>query len=142
MVLGITVDLSALPYWLHLFLGPHRAGVLGRLVLVGSDCASRRRAVSRGSVHPRSELEAVFGQAFRSERQAGVGSERHSSLGRPSGWRLDHPSGLSLGFWAGPGVARRSQRRLLGRAFARKQVHEGPWVYEPDRSPRAPGRFG
>jgi len=37
------------------FLGPHRAGLPGLLVLVGSDCQSRRRAVSRGSVHPRSQ---------------------------------------------------------------------------------------
>ena len=91
------------------------------------------------------------GQAFRSERRAGVGGE----LARPSSWRgglesearavppwpgllvgeagrsrkrgsQDRPSGLLLGFWAGPGVVRRSQRRLLGRAFAGKRVHEGP----------------
>ena len=55
MVLGITVDLSALPYLLRPFPGPHRAGVPGRLVLVSFDYASRRRAVSRSSVHPRSE---------------------------------------------------------------------------------------
>ena len=47
MFLGITVDLIALPYFLRPFPGPYRAGVPGRLVLVGSDCASRRRAVSR-----------------------------------------------------------------------------------------------
>jgi len=34
-------------------------------------------------------------------------------LARPSGRRLDRPSGLSLGIWAGPGVACRSQCRLL-----------------------------
>ena len=64
-VLGIAVDLSALPYLLRPFPGPHRAGVPGRLVPVGSDCASQRRAVSRGSVYPRSKsgskLVAVFG---------------------------------------------------------------------------------
>ena len=32
--------------------------------------------------------------------------------------------------------------RLLGRALVWKPVPEGPRVYEPDRSPRAPGRFG
>ena len=47
-VLGIAVDLSAPAYFLHPFPGPYRAGVPGRLVLVGSDCASWRRAVSRG----------------------------------------------------------------------------------------------
>ena len=51
-VLGIAVDLSALPYLLRLFPGPHRAGVLGGLVPVGSDCASWRGAVSRGLAHP------------------------------------------------------------------------------------------
>ena len=54
-VLGITVDSSVLPYFLRLFPGPHRAGIPGRLVPVGSDCASRRRAVSRGLTHPRLE---------------------------------------------------------------------------------------
>ena len=48
-------DLCALPYFLCLFLGPYRAGVPGRLVPVSSDRASRRRAVSRGLVHPRLE---------------------------------------------------------------------------------------
>ena len=38
-----------------------------------------------------------------------------------------------LGIWAGPGVARRSQCCLLGRAFVGKPVHEGPWVYELDK---------
>ena len=55
MVLGIAVDLSALPYFLLPFPGPYRAGVLGRLVLVGSDCASRRGVVGRGPVFSRLE---------------------------------------------------------------------------------------
>ena len=55
IVLGIAVDLSALPYFLRPFPGPYRAGVSGQLVPVGSDCASRRGVVSRGSAHPRSE---------------------------------------------------------------------------------------
>ena len=94
MVLGIAVDLSALPYLLRLFPGPHRAGVPGRLIPVGSDCASWRRAVSRGSVHPRSETwvrvgarRRAFGQALRSEKRVGVRSERCSSSVRPSGRR-------------------------------------------------------
>ena len=128
-VLGITVDLSALPYLLRLFPSPHRAGVPGWLVPVDSDCAGQRRAISRGSVHPRSETRVEFGggalfllgQAFRSERRAGVGSEafrserqarvrsgRRSSLARPSGRKLVHPFVLLLGFWASPGVACRS----------------------------------
>ena len=111
MVLGLAVDLSALPYLLCMFPGPHRAGVPGRLVPVGSDCANWRRAVSRGSVHPRLETRVRVGsgiwpglpveEAIR--RRAGVGSERCSSLMRPS-----------------VGEAGQSQKRapfLLGQAF-------------------------
>ena len=43
-------------------------------------------------------------------------------------------SATGLSFW--PVVF-----RLLGQALVRKPVPEGPRVYEPDRSPRAPGRF-
>ena len=39
MFLGIAVDLGALLYFFRLFPGPYRAGVPGRLVPVGSDCA-------------------------------------------------------------------------------------------------------
>ena len=59
--LGIAVDLSALSYFLRLFPGPYRAGVLGQLVPVSSDRASWRRAVSRGLVHPRSEMRVGVG---------------------------------------------------------------------------------
>ena len=54
-VLGITVDLSALPYFLRPFPSPYRAGVPGQLVPVGEAGQSRRGAVSRGSAH--SQLE-------------------------------------------------------------------------------------
>ena len=125
-ILGIVVDLSALPYFLRPFPSPHRVVVPGRLVLLGSDCASRRGAVSRGSAHPRSETwvrvrsgvwlgllveEAVRSQkrallllseAFRSERQARVKSGRHFSSARAFGWRLDHPSGLSFRYLGWP----------------------------------------
>ena len=40
------------------------------------------------------------------------------------------------------GPAHELRAIYLGRAFVGKLVREGPWVYEPDRSPRAPGRFG
>ena len=74
-VLGFAVDLSVLLYLLRPFSGPHRAGVPGRLVLVDSDCASRRRAVSRCSVYPRLETQVEVGsEAFRLERRAGVES--------------------------------------------------------------------
>jgi hypothetical protein len=105
---------------------------------------------------PRSETrvgaEVVFGHTFRSERRAGVGSERCSSLVRPSGRTggLESEAGAvppwpgllvgdyialpayRLGIWAGLGVARRSQCYLLGRAFIGKPVHKGPRVYEPN----------
>ena len=99
-VLGITVDLRALPYLLRLILWvfTERASTFGRFP-VGSYRAGRRRAVSRGSVYSWSEKQVGVGserrpllcQAFRSERRAGVGIECHSSLARPSGQRLDHP---------------------------------------------------
>ena len=105
-VLGITVDLSALPYFLRPFLGPYRAGVPGRLVPVGSDCASWRGAVSRGSAHSRSEkwvrvrsgvlvrpsgrrgrpkVGRSWIEAFQSERR------RRSSSARPSSRRPGSP---------------------------------------------------
>ena len=102
MFLGIAVDLGALFYFLRPFPGPYRAGIPGRLVLVGSDCASRRRAVSRGLAHPwmetwvgvrkwclanpsgrrgrskvgRCQKRALFllCEAFRSKRRAEIGS--------------------------------------------------------------------
>ena len=64
-------------------------------VPVGSDCTYWRRAVSRGSAHPRSETRVGVengvwpglpaGEAVR--RRAGIGSERCSSFVRPSGRR-------------------------------------------------------
>ena len=45
-------DLCALSYFLRPFPSPYQAGVPGRLVLVGSECASWRISASRGLVHP------------------------------------------------------------------------------------------
>ena len=143
-VLGFTVDLSALPYLLRLF---PRSSPSGRPRSVGPSWLRLRqleKSCKQGfDASPVGDTGWIwrrcFGQAFWSERRAGVGSERRSFLARPSDRRLDRPLGLSLGFWADSGVTRRSQHRLLGRAFAGKQVHEGPRVYEPDKSPRAPG---
>ena len=136
-VLGIAVDLSILLYLLRPFPSPHRVGVPGRLVPVGSDCASRRRAVSKGSVHPRSKTRVGVGggvwsglpggEAGRSRKRALflLREAFRSEIGSPF-WPV------VLDIWAGPGVARRSQHRLLGRAFAGKPVHEGSRVYESD----------
>ena len=116
-------DLCALPYFLRLFPGPYRASVPGRLVPVGSECASWRRAVCRGLVHPQLETRVGVGssalarpsgrrgrpeagwrpkRALRSERWAGVGSGRRSSSARPSGRKLDRPSGLSFRYLGRP----------------------------------------
>ena len=120
----ITVDLGALLYFFHTFPGPYRLSVTGRLVPVGSDCANRRRAVSRGLAHPRLETRVGVGkwclarpsgrrghsevgrcqkrelfllcEAFWWERRARVRSGRRSSLARPSSQRLDYPSGPSF----------------------------------------------
>ena len=101
MVLGIAVDLSALPYLLSPFPGPHRAGAPGRLVLVGSDYASRRRAVSSGSAHPRLETRVEVGSNVwpglpvgeAVQRRAGVGSERCFLLSEA------FRSEIGLSFW-------------------------------------------
>ena len=118
-------DLCAMPYFLHLFPGPYRASVPGRLVLVGSDRTSRGRAVSRGSVHPRSEMRAEVGsgvwpgllvrEAIR--RQARDRSERFGQRGGPESEasavapRPGLPVGdwiallaCHLGIWVDPGV--------------------------------------
>ena len=157
MVLGSTVDLCALPYLLRLIsrVLTERASPFGRsqsalTVPVREGPQAEVRCIP-GTGRSRKRASPLLGQTFWSEKRAGVGSERRSSLARPSGRRGGLESkasagppwpglpvggwiapGLSLGFWAGPGVARRSQRRLLGRAFAGKQVPEGPRVYEPD----------
>ena len=79
--------LTSVPCFLRLFPGPFRAGIPDRLVLVGSGCASRRRAVSRASAYPGRR------------RGVRVGS---SALARPSGRRLDRPSGLSFRYLGQP----------------------------------------
>ena len=145
---GITVDLSALPYFLHPFPGPYRAGVPSRLVPVGSDCVSRRRVVSRGSVHPRSETRVGVGSgvlARPSGRRDGLESEAGAVSPRPGLPVGDWIALLAyrLGTWAGPRVARLVRNVVCwAEPFAGKLVQEGPWVYEPDRSTQAPGRFG
>jgi len=108
MVLDFTVGLSALPYLLRPFPGPHRADIPGRLFPLGSNCASRRRAVSRSSVRP--QLETQFGVQKR-------------CLVRPSGRRGDPESEASVvPLWPGLpiGEAGRSRKRasfLLVQAF-------------------------
>ena len=83
-VLGTMVDLSALPYFLRSFPGPYRADIPSRLVLASSDCASRRRAVSKVSTYPGRRRgvrvrNGAFGQAFQSERPSGGGLETKAS---------------------------------------------------------------
>jgi len=103
-----------------------------RLVPVGSDCASQRRAVSRGSVHLRLERRVGvrsgrLGQDFRSERQAGVGSERCSFSVRLSSRRGGPESEAGVvPAWLGlpvgePGRSRKRASFLLGQAFQSKR---------------------
>ena len=142
--LVLRFDLCALPCFLRLFPGPFQAGVPGRLVPVGSDYASQRRDVSKGPVHLRSETRVgvesgvwpglsvrdagqsrkrapfLLGQACWLERQARVGSERCSSLARPSSQRggsesevvlwLGLPVGEAVRRWAGDRSERSGQR--------------------------------
>ena len=74
-------DSRALPCFLRLFPGPFRVSVPVRLVLVGSDCASWRRTVSRCLAYPPVGGRGIgvgsgaFGQAFQSERPSGGGLE-------------------------------------------------------------------
>jgi len=55
MVLGIAVDLRALPYLLRLLPGPTPSRRPGRSFPVGPDCVSREREASKGPAYPRSE---------------------------------------------------------------------------------------
>ena len=85
------VDSNTLPYFLRPFPSPYRAGVPGRFVPVGSDCAGQRGAVSKGLVHPWSETRVgvgsgvwpglPVGEAVR--RRAGDRSERSDRRGGP-----------------------------------------------------------
>ena len=117
--------MSALPYFLCPFPSPYRAGIPGRLVPVGSDCASRRGVVSRGSAHPWSEKQVrvgsgvwpglLVGEAVR--RRVGDQSEHSGRRGGPESEagavspRPGLPVGnwivllaCCLGIWAGPRV--------------------------------------
>ena len=112
-VLGIAVDLRALPYLLRLIsrVLTKQASPFGCFP-VGSDRAGRGRAIIRGLVYfwsekrvgVGSERRPLLGQAFRSEKRVGVGSE-----GRPL---------LSQAFRSERRVRVGSERRpLLGQAF-------------------------
>ena len=108
-------DLCVLPYFLCPFPGPYRVSVPGRLVPVGSDCAGRRRAVSRGSVYPWSE------------KRVGVGCR---ALVRPSGRRHGLESKAMLPS-PRPGLpvggAGRSQKWCLARPSGRRGHPEAGW---------------
>ena len=126
---------------------PDRAGVPGRLIPVGSDRASRRRAVSRGWAYPRSESvgsesEVVFGpglpigeavrRRLESEVSALVGEVGQSSrrAGAVPPW-LD----LLVGDWT---TLLACCFRLLGRPMSYVlSARAKPW--RGIRSPRDPG---
>ena len=137
--------------FLRTSLGPYRAGIPGRLILVGSDRASWRRAVSRGWAYPRlesvgSELEAVLlarPSGRRGRPEAGwrsnraLRSERWAGAGKRALFLLDLTFRLEIGSLLRPvaqvfGPAHELHAVCLGRALAWKPVPEGPRVYEPD----------
>ena len=129
MVLGIVV-LTCEPClaFLRTSFGSYRAGIPGWMALVGSECAGRRRGV--GAENSVFGPGLPIGEAVRSERWAEAADERALLF-----------LGLAFQSVAGPFLCP-VVFRLLGRALAQKPVPEGPRVYESDRSPRAPGRFG
>jgi len=114
--------------------GSYRTGVPNRMALVGSECADRRRAVSRVPTSPgwrdagsESEvalwarpfdrigrLEVAGGRSECSDQSGGPKgstSGRRSFRSRPSGRRLSRPSGLLyLDSWAEPWRGSRSSR--------------------------------
>ena len=102
------------PALLHLFPSPFRAGVPGRLVPVGSGCASRRRAVSRASAYP--------------GRRHEVGVES-SALARPSG-RRGCPEAAGVGASAPVGEVDQSQK--TGAAPLRPDLPVGDWIVNLD----------
>ena len=89
----------------------------------------------------RGRLEAGWRpkRALRSKRWAGVGKRALFLLGVAFQLEIGSlPRPVAQVFRP----AHELRAVCLGRAFAGKPVREGPRVYEPDRSPRAPGRFG
>ena len=136
-ILGIAVDLNALPYLLRPF---PRSLPSGRPRSVGP---SRLRLL---------QSEKSCKQGFGASPVEDAGRSRKWCLARPSSrrGRPESETGVvpprpglpledwiallacRLGIWANLGVAYRSQHRLLGQTFAGKPIHEGPKVYEPD----------
>jgi len=153
-VLGIAVDLSALPCFLRLFHSPYRVGVSGRLVTVGSDLRQSERSCKQGfGASPVGEagrsrkwcLARPSGRrgrpeagwrpkgALRSERRARVGSGHRSSSARPFGRGSDRSSDLSFRYLGRPKSLCVVRNVICwSKPFAGKPVHEGPRVYEPD----------
>ena len=121
--------------------GSYRTGVPGRMAPIDSECAGRRRAVSRVPMSPGrrdagSESEVGLGAGFRS-RPSGDSWSPNRAL-RSDRWAevADERALLFLGLAfrsvAGPPLCH-VVFRLLGRALAWKPVPEGPRVYEPDK---------
>jgi len=124
-VLGIAVDLCALPYLLRL---------ISRVLTKWASPFGHSQSAPTAPVgeEPQEEVWCVPGWRGGLESEASVTPPWPGPLvremgrrRRPSGWRLDHSSDLSLGIWAGPGVARRPQCCLLGRAFCWEAVTLG-----------------
>ena len=107
--LVLRLDLCALPYFLRPYPGPQRAGVPGWWVPVGSNRAGRMRALSSGSVHPRSKTRVKVGSGVWPSlpigeaiwRRARDRSERSGRRGgpKPEAGVVPPRPGLPVGDW-------------------------------------------
>ena len=117
IVLGITVDLSALPYLLRLLPGPTPSRRPGRSFPVGPDRVGREREASKDPTYPRSKERG---------RSRTVVPPRP---GLPVGDRIVVSACYCV---FGPAQTRIVAAPPAGPSIAGKQVHWGPRVYEAD----------
>ena len=118
-VLGIAVDLSALPYLLRLLPGPTPSRCPGRSFPVGPDHVGREREASKGPAYPRSEERGWSQTVVLGLRAGGAGRG------------LDRGLSLLLCIKAGPNARCRCAACWV--RFCRKTGPLRPRVYEPVR---------
>ena len=129
-VLGIAVDLSALPYLLHLLPEPTPIGRLWSVV------SSRPRPFWSGKSSE--QRSSVF-----SDGERGSESDCGSTMARPFGHTSDQISWpeVPVGDWivvlachrvSGPIQACAVATPPVEPSFVGKRVHWGSWIYEPD----------
>ena len=135
-VLGITVDLSALPYLLCLIPGPspsrHPRSVIPSWP---RSCWSGKNHEQRSGVSSVRERGSESDYGPTTTRPSGQGSDQISC---PEVLVGDRIMVLACHCVSRPALARAITAPPARPSFVGKQVHWGPRVYEPDRSPRAP----